>query len=137
MAMGRELREARRSLGLRQADVARAARVSRGWVSKVELGMAPEVGIRMLSTLLAVVGLDLSMRAYPGGSPLRDEGHRQLLERFRALLPADSAWKTEVPLPIPGDQRAWDATTERWRLRVGIEAETGPSDLQAPNDDWH
>ena len=131
MAMGRELREARRSLGLRQADVTRAARVSRGWVSKVELGMAPEVGIRMLSTLLAVVGLDLSMRAYPGGSPLRDEGHRQLLERFRALLPADSAWKTEVPLPIPGDQRAWDATTELWRLRVGIEAETGPSDLQA------
>ena len=55
----------------------------------------------------------------------------------RALLPADSAWKTEVPLPIPGDQRAWDATTELWRLRVGIEAETGPSDLQAPNDDWH
>ena len=36
-----------------------------------------------------------------------------------------------MPLPIPGDQRAWDATTELWRLRVGIEAETGPSDLQA------
>jgi hypothetical protein len=85
----------------------------------------------MLSILLAVVGLDLSLRAYPGGSPLRDEGHRQLLARFRALLPLSASWRTEVPLPTPGDQRAWDATTDLWGMRVGIEAEMRPTDLQA------
>jgi hypothetical protein len=30
-----------------------------------------------------------------------------------------------------GDQRAWDAMTELWRLRVGVEAELRPTDLQA------
>ena len=129
--LGRALREARRALGLRQADVARAAGVSRAWVSRIELGQAPEVGIRMLSILLAIVGLDLSLRAYPGASPLRDEGHRQLLERFRRLLPTGAPWSTEVPLPLPGDQRAWDAMTGLWGLRVGIEAEMRPLDLQA------
>jgi hypothetical protein len=42
-----------------------------------------------------------------------------------------------VPLPAPGDLRAWDAlirgvdpgTRDQWR--VGIEAETRPNDLQA------
>ena len=36
--MGRELRAARRGLGLRQVDVAGAAGVTRSWASKVELG---------------------------------------------------------------------------------------------------
>ena len=129
--MGRELRDARRALGLRQADVARAADVSRAWVSEIELGRAREVGLRTLSILLAVVGLDLSLRAYPGGSPLRDEGHRALLERFRGLLPEGAPWRTEVPFALPGDQRAWDAMTRLWGLRVGIEAEMRPTDLQA------
>jgi hypothetical protein len=38
-----------------------------------------------------------------------------------------------VPLPRPGDQRAWDGTItpadQRWRY--GVEAETHPSDGQA------
>jgi transcriptional regulator with XRE-family HTH domain len=129
--LGRELREARRAAGLRQVDVARFAGVSSSWVSQVERGMAADVSFRLLGVLLAIVGLDLSVRAYPGGSPLRDEGHRRLLGRFRALVPEGAPWRTEVPLPQPGDQRAWDAVTELWRLRVGIEAELRPMDLQA------
>jgi transcriptional regulator with XRE-family HTH domain len=129
--MGRELRAARRGLGLRQVDVASAAGVTRGWVSKVELGNVTDIGVRTLAVLAAVVGLDLRVRAYPGGAPYRDEGHRAPLARFRALLPAGAPWRTEVPLPIAGDQRAWDAMTTLWSLRVGIEAEMRPSDLQA------
>ena len=34
-------------------------------------------------------------------------------------------------MPLPRDQRAWDAVTELWHLSVGIEAETRPTDLQA------
>jgi transcriptional regulator with XRE-family HTH domain len=115
--LGAELRDARRALGLRQSDVAKAAGISASWVSRIEVGSAPEVGFRLLSVVLAVVGLDLSARAYPGGSPLRDEGHRQLLGRFRALLPAGAGWRTEVPLPLQGDQRAWDAQTDLWVSR--------------------
>jgi HTH-type transcriptional regulator / antitoxin HipB len=129
--LGSELREARRSLGLRQIDVARAAGVSASWVSRIERGVAPNVGFRMLAVVLAVVGLDLSARAFPGGAPLRDAGQRNVLGRFKALLPTDAPWRTEVPVPIPGDQRAWDAQTRLWGLRVGVEAETAPTDFQA------
>ncbi len=128
---GRELREARRADGLRQIDVARAAGVSASWVSRVERGTAGDAGLRALSLMLAVVGLDLSVRAHPGGQPLRDQGHRQLLSRGRDLLPRGAPWRTEVQLPRPGDMRAWDAMTQLWGLRVGIEAELRPTDLQA------
>jgi transcriptional regulator with XRE-family HTH domain len=126
-----ELREARRSLGLRQLDVARAAGVSRSWVSKVELGQTVDVGIRTLSIFAAIVGLDLSVRTYPGPDPLREQGHHDLLARVHALLPPRAPWRTEVLLPIPGDQRAWDAMTELWALAVAIEAEMRLTDLQA------
>ena len=116
---------------MRQIDVARAAGVSASWISRIERGLAPDVSLLLLGVVLAVVGLDLSVRAFPDGVPLRDAGHRSLLSRFRALLPAGTPWRLEVPLPIPGDQRAWDALTGLWGLRVGIEAETGPTDLQA------
>jgi transcriptional regulator with XRE-family HTH domain len=129
--LGRELREARRGAGLRQADVARIAGVSSSWVSQIERGTAADVSFRLLGVLLAIVGLDLSVRAFPGGSPLRDDGHRRLLGRFRSLLPQGAPWRMEVPLPDPGDQRAWDAMTELWHLRVGVEAELRPTDLQA------
>lgn len=97
----------------------------------MERGQAEEVGTRLLCVLLAVVGLDLSLRAYPGGQPLRDEGHRRLLARIRGLLPDGSPWQTEVPMARSGDQRAWEAMTRLWGLRVGIEAGLRPSDLQA------
>lgn len=129
--IGRELREARHAAGLRQVDVARTAAISAAWVSRVERGTAAEVGLRRLTIMLAAVGLDLSVRAYPGGQPLRDEGHRRLLRRIRALLPEAASWRTEVPLPGAHDARAWDAMTGLWGLQVGIEAELRPSDLQA------
>jgi transcriptional regulator with XRE-family HTH domain len=129
--LGRELREARRSLGLRQVDVATAAGVSASWISRLERGLASDTRLLTLAVVLAVVGLDLGLRAYAVGYPLRDDGHRRLLARFRALLPPNAPWRTEVPLPIVGDLRAWDAMTRLWRCVVGVEAETRPTDLQA------
>ena len=102
----------------------------------VELGRADDVTVTTLSVLSAVVGLDLGLRAYAGGSPLRDQGHRKLLDRFRALSPRTAAWRIEVPLPIPGDQRAWDAMTDLWSLRVGIEAETVRSTSRRWREGW-
>jgi hypothetical protein len=89
------------------------------------------VGVRLLSVVAAVVGLDLSLKTYPGPSAVREQGHRDLLARMHGLLPPGVPWRMEVPLPIVGDQRAWDAMTELWGLRVAIEAEMRLTDLQA------
>jgi transcriptional regulator with XRE-family HTH domain len=129
--LGRELREARRAHGLSQEAVGRAAGVSHAWISRIELGRATDVHLVELSTILAVVGLDLAARAYPGASPLRDAGHHRLMTRVRALLPPDAPWRTEVPFPRTDDQRAWDAWTRLWNVTYGVEAEMRPTDLQA------
>ncbi len=61
----------------------------------------------------------------------------RLLERLRARLPADLSLKTEVPLPLAGDLRAWDGWVGGLRTTTGssrglpVEAETRISDLQA------
>jgi transcriptional regulator with XRE-family HTH domain len=129
--LGRELRDVRRSLGLSQAAVARAAGISSSWLSRIERQEADEASLRLICVLASIVGLDLSARLFAGGAPLRDAGHHRVRERFRSLLPAGAPWATEVPLPRMGDQRAWDALTRLWDVRVGIEVETRPTDLQA------
>jgi transcriptional regulator with XRE-family HTH domain len=130
-ALGEELRHARLALGLRQVDVARAAGISPSWISRIELGQARDVGYRPLCVVFAIVGLDLSTRAYAGGDALRDDGHHGLLGRTHRALPAEAPWDEEVLLPGPGEQRAWDARTRLWGRAVGIEAEMRPTDLQA------
>jgi transcriptional regulator with XRE-family HTH domain len=126
-----EIRQARLDRGLTQADVGRAVCMSHGWVSRLERGLAHDLTIRQASLLLAAVGLRLRASAYPGGPPIRDEAHAALLERMRARLHRSLRWATEVPLPIPGDLRAWDATIRGGDWIVGVEAETRPRDLQA------
>ena len=79
----------------------------------------------------AVVGLDLVIRTYPRGDPIRDAGHARLLERFRQRLHASLSFRTEVPLPIPGDLRAWDAVIDGPGWHLPVEAETVLTDSQA------
>jgi hypothetical protein len=82
----------------------------------------------------AVVGLELAVRAYPAGDPIRDRAQLGLLERIRSKLHPELRWRVEVPLPLDGDLRAWDAEVRgtvgpQWRVR--FEAETNISDGQA------
>ena len=79
----------------------------------------------------AAVGLRLTARTYPVADPVRDAGQLRLLDRLRARLPAAAPWATEVPLPIPGDRRAFDAATTLRGARVVFEAETRLDDVQA------
>jgi transcriptional regulator with XRE-family HTH domain len=129
--IGREIRDARLERSLSQTAVAVAARTSRSQVSRIELAQAPRVSVVQLSRLLAVVGMELSARAYPTGTPIRDAAHLALIARFRALVPRTVGWRFEVPLEIPGDLRAWDAVMAIGQARVAVEAETRPHDLQA------
>jgi transcriptional regulator with XRE-family HTH domain len=126
-----ELRRARIDRGLSQADVGRAVGLSGQQVSRIERGLAPDVSITGLCRLLAVVGLEVSARAYPTGEPIRDRAHVALLGRFRQQLHRLLRWRTEVPLPIPGDLRAWDGHVSGAGWRIGVEAETRPTDFQA------
>jgi hypothetical protein len=87
-----------------------------------------------LGAYCAVLGLDLAIRTYPAGDPIRDRAQLALLERLRARLHPSLRWRTEVPLQIERDLRAWDAEISgrephRWRARV--EAETRIADGQA------
>ncbi len=98
--------------------------------SRLERGASPCLPVVDLARAAAAVGLELRINAYPGGHPVRDRAHLELLERLRSRLAAGAAWATEVPLPNPGDKRAWDALIRIPPVRVGIEAETRAHDTQ-------
>lgn len=129
--VGEELRRARRGAGLSQRVVGRASGLSHSTVSRIESAALPNASIAELARLGAVVGLQVSVRTYPGGDPLRDAGHLKLLARFRKQISAQLSWQTEVPLPIEGDRRAWDAVIRGPGFRIGVEAETRVVDTQA------
>lgn len=112
-------------------DLGRAVGLSPAQVSRIERALAPNVSVLQLAGLSAAVGLDLAVRAYPAGEPIRDAAHLALLDRLRARLHRSLAWRTEVPLPIPGDRRAWDAMIRGPGWLLGVEAETRLGDLQA------
>src|SRR5688500_6603864 len=103
-SIGAEARRARTQLGLSIERVARAIAISPTELSRIERGLAPWVSVLVLSRLCAVVGLDLAVRAYPGGVPLRDARHNHVLMRFHEQIHPALGWSLEVPLPNPGDQ---------------------------------
>lgn len=128
--IGREIHTARVTRGLSQTAVAAAAGLMQAQVSRVERSLYPGITIDALARLCAVVGLELSVKLYPAGQPLRDEAHVQLLDRFKRVVGARWRWASEVPLPMPGDKRAWDRMLKGADLSIGIEGETRPTDMQ-------
>lgn len=131
LAIGGEIRTARVDRGLTLREVCRAIGVSVATGSRLERGVLEHVDVMLLARMCAVVGLDLSVKAFPGGQPIRDAAHLELLGDFQALLHPTVNWATEVPLPISGDQRAWDGFARGVDWRYGVEAETAPNDGQA------
>ncbi|MEO7117751.1 MAG: helix-turn-helix transcriptional regulator, partial [Candidatus Limnocylindrales bacterium] len=129
--LGKELRLARMGAGLSQADVAKAAAAARSSVGRIEQGIVRGVPLHALMRLFAAVGLAVVVKTYPDGDPVRDAPQLGLIARFRALLPSSMPWRTEVPLPIPGDQRAWDGMSVVGDEELGVEAETHIADSQA------
>ena len=114
--------------------MAAASGASHQQLLRFERGELDRVSITDVGAWCAVVGLDLAIRAYPAGDPIRDRAQLALLERLRKRLHPSQTWRTEVPLPIDRDLRAWDAEVSgrqprHWRARV--EAETRISDSQA------
>jgi transcriptional regulator with XRE-family HTH domain len=129
LEVGNVLRDARRGAGLSQQTVARRAGTSQAGVSRTERG-GRSATLDEFSVMAAVVGLDLVVRLFPGPDPVRDQAHIRLFARLQAELPAFD-WQTEVPIPVPGDQRAIDAMLHLGDRRVGFELDTRLVDAQA------
>ena len=124
-----ELRDARLSAGLSQERIAKVSGVSQPVVSRVE--RAERVAtIETIALLCAALGLRLSIKLYPDGSPVRDASQLRLLGRLRAQIHAIWVWASEVLVGTTGDQRAWDVRLSGPGT-IGIDAETRLHDLQA------
>lgn len=128
---GDELREARLRAGLRQLDVAMALGTSRARISYIESGQLRTVPILDLARHAGAVGLRLHARFYPAGPPIRDQAQVALLDRFRRRLASGWRIRLEAPLPVQGDQRAWDMLVWNGDVTIGVEAISRLRDVQA------
>jgi transcriptional regulator with XRE-family HTH domain len=130
-ALGQDLRTARLAAGLTQAQVGHHAGISSRQEGRLERGRMQRFDASTVSRGLAAVGLELRIRAYPAGNPIRDAGHVALLGRFRGRVSPAWRWRVEVPVGAVPDGRAWDAVATCNGLRVAVEAETRLYDIQA------
>jgi transcriptional regulator with XRE-family HTH domain len=129
--IGEDLRAARVGAGLSQQTAATAVGMSHAQFGRIERGELEALTFDQACRAGLAVGLSLGSRLYPDGDPVRDRAQLALLERFHLHVPDAAVWRTEVPLPIPGDRRAWDGWIRLGGRRAGCEAETRLADAQA------
>jgi transcriptional regulator with XRE-family HTH domain len=122
---------ARRGAGLSLDAVGRACNVAGSTAQRIETGAIRNPDLVVFGRMAAAVGLELRIRAFPIGEPIRDASQQRLLERLRVQLPPTVRWGTEVPLPTDGDRRAWDAMLTGSGWIAAIDAETVLEDVQA------
>jgi transcriptional regulator with XRE-family HTH domain len=126
-----ELRDARLEAGLSIADVARGAGLSPSQASRLERGLTITPTVEQLGRAWAPLGMRLSIRAFPAGSPVRDRAQVALLRRFELCLGPPLRLRREIPLPIEGDRRAWDGMIDGDGPPFFIEGESHIRDVQA------
>jgi transcriptional regulator with XRE-family HTH domain len=132
--IGDEIRERRLASGLSQTNLAETCRLSRGRYRLIELGQAVSLTILELDRIAAVLGLDASMRLYPGGPAIRDVGQLRRLRTFLGHVAPPLSARIEVALPTGPDRaelRAWDAVVFGLGTRTAIELEMRLRDVQA------
>ena len=72
-SIGRQIAAARRERGLRQADLASQAGLSRATIDALENGRAGDIGISKVIRILATLGLELNIRPFTDQRPTLDE----------------------------------------------------------------
>lgn len=128
--LGDELRDARLAAGLSQRSVARVAGLNQSRISRTERAARIPARIDELAAHGAALGLQLSIKVYPEGAPVRDQGQLRVIGRFRRRVGKGFGWRTEVPVGGDGDLRAWDIQLDG-PGSIGIDVETRLHDLQA------
>lgn len=124
-----ELREARLLHHLTLAQVGAAAGVSASTACRTERGLrSPDLSELFLHA--AAVGLRPSIKFYPVGGQLRDEGQVRHIASFVGRV--GHAWRVrlDVPISIAGDLRAIDVVLTG-PCEIAVEVITRLRDLQA------
>ena len=129
--IGREIRIARITGGRTQRAVARRVGTSVARISRIERGLIATITLRQLARIAAAVGLKLYLRAFPASRRLLDQPQLNLLAELRHRAHRSWHWRTEVPMPIPGDLRAADCTATIPGCSVAFELWTRLADAQA------
>lgn len=120
--------------GTSQLAVARAARISRSTISRIEGARLQGLSLADAVRVADAVGLNLSVKAFPGAPPTRDAAHAARLSEFLSHVSEPLRFALEVPLPpreSAPEQRAWDAMLHSEDGDVGIELEQRLYDMQA------
>jgi hypothetical protein len=115
---------------LSREAVGHEAGLSRSAIERLEAGTRRST-VQELAAVGTVVRLDVRLRAFPAGDPIRDAGQQRLIGRLRPRCHPSLGWATEVALEIEGDLRAWYAVIRGDGWTMGVEAETVLDDLQA------
>jgi Predicted transcriptional regulator with C-terminal CBS domains len=128
--LGQDARSVRLALGWTQAKVARRARISQASVARMEAG-GIKLSIQIAERIFAALGMDLSLKAYPGaGVRLRDSGQLALAESLRGR--AHPAWRVMFEAPTSEDGRqAADMLFLGFSGAIHLELEARLADFQA------
>ena len=126
-----DLRDARLAADVSLDSAARAAGMSSSQLSRLELGRLERPDFEQVWRAASVVGLRPSLALYPAGSPVRDRAQLALLARFERCLGVGLRMRREIPLPLKGDLRAWDALVEGSDGSFFTEGESHVRDAQA------
>lgn len=134
LLFGSEVRDARLALGLSQNLLGRAVKMPASKISRIERGRLPSLSFADAALIAGAVGLDLSIKTYPGGAPIRDVAQAKRLTRLLQYVARPLHRRTEVAFParegVP-DQRSWDATIADANETMGVEVEMRIYDAQA------
>jgi hypothetical protein len=129
--VGDELRAARVLTGRSARAVSSEAGISHTQLLRIERALAPHVDLEVLARVAAASGHELSLAVYPASTVARDAAHLALLERLRSRIAPTLQWRSEVPVPLPGDRRSADATVVGTDFSGIVEAQTRLGDVQA------
>jgi hypothetical protein len=103
-------------------------------VSRIEEGKLVALTIAQAIVVADAVGLDVSVKAYPGRRPTRYAGHTRKMTAFLAHVARPVRFATEVALPpreAARERRAWDAMLFAPDGDTGVELEMRLYDMQA------
>jgi hypothetical protein len=97
----------------------------------LERAVLAEPTIEQFAGAARAAGLKLTLKLYPDEELVRDTPQLALIDRLQRVLAPTLRLRREVPLPMRGDQRAWDARISGDGGTASVEGETRLGDVQA------